>query len=61
MSVKYLALAPLAASLLMLATACHPEPVLSADPELKVGGTIAGIVRLRNYPKAERLVSETRH
>lgn len=45
MSVKYLALAPLIASVLVLAAACHPGAVLGADPELNVGGTIAGIVR----------------
>jgi hypothetical protein len=32
------------ASLIIGTTACHP-PVLTTDPGLKVGGTIAGIVR----------------
>jgi hypothetical protein len=37
-----LALSP---PLLVLAAACHPGPVVSTEPALKVGGTIAGIVR----------------
>lgn len=38
----------LIAPLMLAAAACHPGPVLSTDPELKVGGTIAGIVRATN-------------
>jgi hypothetical protein len=29
---------------LLVAVACHPGPVITGDPKLPVGGTIAGIV-----------------
>jgi hypothetical protein len=32
-------------ALVISAAGCHPGPVLSTDPDLNVGGTIAGIVR----------------
>jgi hypothetical protein len=33
------------AAIICAATSCSRNPVISTDPELKVGGTIAGIVR----------------
>jgi hypothetical protein len=36
---------PVAAAAIVLATACHPGPVVDPGPKVQVGGTIAGIVR----------------
>ncbi len=52
-----IARAVLACSLLIV-TACHPGPVLTTDPKLPVGGTIAGIVsNASNAPVPGRTVT----
>jgi Carboxypeptidase regulatory-like domain len=39
--------------------ACHPGPVFNTGPQNRVGGTIAGIVRLFNSPVTGRTVTVT--
>ena len=43
---------------LLISAACHPGPVLTTEPKLPVGGTIAGIVSTdTNTPVAGRKVT----
>ena len=55
-----LALIPMLGSLILAAVGCHGA-VISAEPELKVGGTIAGIVRATDgtMPLVTRKVTVT--
>ena len=58
--VRTLALIPMLGSLILTAAGCHGA-VISAQPDLKVGGTIAGIVRATDgtVPLVTRKVTVT--
>ena len=58
--VRTLALIPMLGSLILAAVGCHGA-VISAEPDLKVGGTIAGIVRATDgtMPLVTRKVTVT--